>query len=283
MRPSPRLLALALAALPGCVVDNPAFDEATNAATATSTSASTQGSISGEATSASGSSDASMGASMTATTTSPTSTPTMSTTADPSTSISSTTSTTATTGGADPGVYDIPAALGTCVFLATQEEPSHGPPAQCTADADAINNRGLIGLMMLDVSVDNAAGKKRPAHPFLRFDVPEEYAGLTVASVELHVQVADNVIFLPQTGEVWLTAPFDALSLESSAPERTLLLAGDQGEVLANDWVVWELPAAQISPSGGVYLSLVPTHDKGVMLRGATTDPGPPFLRLTLE
>ncbi|MCA9657612.1 MAG: hypothetical protein KC486_04665 [Myxococcales bacterium] len=273
MHASPPLQALALAAISGCVVDNPAFDEATTTA---SQGASSQSSTSAEATSASATSDASTGAETTGAETSLTGDPT--TTADPSASTTST-----TTGGAEPGVYDIPAAIGTCVFLATQEVPNHGPPAECTADADAINNSGLAGLMMIDVNVNNAAGKQRPAHPFLRFDVPAALAGLTLTAAELHVQVADNVTDLPQTGEVWLAAPFDAVSLESSAPERTLLLAGDQGEVFPNDWIVWQLPPGQLNVPGAVYIGLEPTHDKGVMLRGATTDPGPPLLRLTLE
>jgi len=282
MQAAPPLLASALtiATLTGCILDNPSFDE-TVGATSTSQSAPTSATSQGPGSSSSSSSSSSSIASSYPPTT--TSTTGLESTSSLPTTTSTSTADASTTIADLPRIHNIPAELATCVFLPTPEEPSHGPPAQCSGDADAINNSDLQDLMMVDVSVNNLAGKKRPAHPFLRFNIPPELANLTVVAAELHVQVADNVTFLPQTGEVWRSDPFDAVSLETVAPEHTLLLAADQGEVLPNDWIIWTLPPDQIALDGGVFLGLKPTHDKGVILRGATTDPGPPFLRLTIE
>ncbi len=186
-------------------------------------------------------------------------------------------------GGALPGVYEVPASIGTCVFVANDVHPFHGGPDECSGDADAINNTELAGLMMVDVQVNDAAGQTRPAVPVLRFDIPGELAGLTVAAVTLHVQVSDGVTSLPQSGEVWQSEPFDAMSLTMSAPALSTFVAPDKGEVQPDDWLAWELAPGLISAGAPLHLALKPTHDKGVILRGATTAESAPYLTLEMQ
>lgn len=186
-------------------------------------------------------------------------------------------------GGAKPGTYEVPASIGTCVFVGVMDYPAHGGPDECRGDADSINNSALGGLMMLDVQVDDNAGMSRPAHPYLRFDVPAEFAGLKVTAATLHVQVADNVTDLPQSGELWWSEPFDEAVLKSEAPKLVALIAADKGEVQPDEWLTWSLPPHQVLAGQPLFFGLRPTNNKGVMLRGGTTMPGFPYLELDLQ
>ena len=186
-------------------------------------------------------------------------------------------------GGGAPGTYDVPAVIGTCVFPAVDAAPTHGGPDECSGDADAINNTELDGLMMVDVQVNDTAGMTRPAVPYLRFDVPEGLAGLTVVFATLHVQVSDGVTFLPQSGELWLSANFTAETLESEAPALVELIAADMGEVQPDDWLAWPIEPGLVAPGQPLHLALKPTHDKGVILRGANTAFGAPYLTIEVE
>ncbi len=186
-------------------------------------------------------------------------------------------------GGAKPGTYEVPASIGTCVFVGVMDYPVHGGPDECRGDADSINNSALGGLMMIDVKVDDAAGMSRPAHPYLRFDVPAEFAGLKVTAATLHVQVADNVTDLPQSGELWWSEPFDAADLKVQAPKLVALIAADKGEVQPDEWLQWSIAPEQVMAGEPLFFGLRPTHDKGVMLRGGTTMPGFPYLELELQ
>jgi len=185
--------------------------------------------------------------------------------------------------GGSPGTYDVPAAIGTCVFRAVDATPLHGGPDECSGDADAINATDLDGLMMVDVYVNNMAGMTRPAIPYLRFDLPDALVGLTVVSATLHVQVADGVTDLPQSGELWLSAAFTAETLEIEAPTLLELIADDMGEVQPDDWLTWPIDPALVALDEPLHLALNPTHDKGVILRGATTADSAPYLTLEVE
>jgi hypothetical protein len=185
--------------------------------------------------------------------------------------------------GGSPATHDVLATIGTCVFPAIDLVPDHGGPDECSADADKINNTVLEGLMMVDVHVNNLSGKTRPAVPYLRFDFPEALIGLTLVSATLHVQVADGVTDLPQSGELWLSAGFTEQTLESTAPELIERIADDMGEVQPDDWLTWPIDPALIGLSKPLHLALKPTHDKGVILRGATTADSAPYLTIEVE
>lgn len=187
------------------------------------------------------------------------------------------------TDGASPGIYDVPAAIGTCVFVAVEDYPFHGGPDECSGDANAINATALGGLMMVDIQVNDGPGQTRPAVPYLRFDVPKELAGLTLLSATLHVQVADGVTDLPQSGTVWLSVPFSDETLKTVAPTLVESIAADKGEVQPDEWLSWQIDPGLITLGQPLHLALKPTHDKGVILRGATTAPGAPHLTLEVE
>ncbi len=185
--------------------------------------------------------------------------------------------------GGSPGTYDVPAAIGTCVFPAVDATPLHGGPDECSGDADAINATDLDGLMMVDVYVNNMAGMTRPAVPYLRFDLPDALVGLTVVSATLHVQVADGVTDLPQSGELWLSAAFTAETLEIEAPTLVEFIAADIGEVQPDAWLTWPIDPGLVALDEPLHLALNPTHDKGVILRGATTADSAPYLTIEVE
>ncbi len=189
----------------------------------------------------------------------------------------------ASSGDVVPGIYDIPATIGTCVFAAVAENPLHGGPDECSGDADAINDTRLGGLMMVDVFVDDVPGGNRPAVPYMRFDLPKELVGLTVVHVTLHVQVADGVTNLPQSGELWLSAPFSEDSLKAEDPTLVEYIAADKGEVQPDEWLSWQLDPGLVVLGEPLHLALKPTHNKGVILRGASTAAGAPYLTLEVE
>jgi len=203
------------------------------------------------------------------------------------TTSAATTGDASTTGGAtsglEAGVYTVPAVIGTCVFAANPGYPQHAGPLECSGEADAINDTELEGLMMLDVEVVDIPGQGRPARPYLRFDIPPEFAGADLVAVTLFVQVADGVTDLPQSGEVWLSEPFVAADLDTTAPTLTKMIAPDQGEVQPDQWITWQLSPALLQPGSPLHLALEPVDNKGVMLRGASTDPGAPYLELTVQ
>lgn len=192
-------------------------------------------------------------------------------------------STSGGSSGPSPKELFVPATIGTCVFPAAPAHPIHGGPDECSGDADMINNTTLTGLMMVDIQVNDTAGKSRPGVPVLRFEVPAEgLETLTLVSATLHVQVSDGVTFLPQSGEVWRVSPFTIDSLKVEAPNLVEFLAADMGEVQPDEVLTWDLAPAVIMLGQPLFVALKPTHDKGVILRGSTT-PGAPYLSLVFE
>lgn len=188
------------------------------------------------------------------------------------------------TSGAQPGEYEVQPTVATCVMLAAGPAPFAGP-AVCSANASNQNATTLTGLMMIDTGVMNLDGMNRPAHSYLRFDVPAELSGLTVASATLTIQVADGPDDLPngpQSGVLVRTDLFDAGSLEGAAPATFETLAGDQGFVDTNETVTWSIPTHLVVPGQPLLLGLLPTANEGVIYRGATT-PGAPVLRLVMQ
>ena len=139
--------------------------------------------------------------------------------------------------------------------------------------------------MAIDTEVKNLDGQSRPSHSFIRFDIPAELAGLTVASATLRVQVADGLGDLangPQSGELVLTGPFDVDSLNAAAPPSLQPLAGDMGWVDIGQWVTWAVPLDLVVPGQPLFLGLLPTANDGVFYRGAATRPGAPVLDLSM-
>ena len=286
------LLVLLAAAPVACLGLNPAFDgnaddagaSAASGASAAETSAAPTGSTTATATASTGAPGSTSDASTSgvqATTSDGSSAAATTTMQSPDMGAGSTSS--GSTGDVISGMFELPAVVGACVFVGIGGAPEHGGPGECSLDADTINDTALTGLMMVDVEVKNMAGKMRPARPYLRFDIPDKYAGATVTAATLYVQVADGVTMLPQSGELWLTEPFAAADLDVKAPTLTQLLVPDHGEVQPDQWIAWVLPPALVEPGESLYLALQPTHDKGVMLRGASTEPGAPYLEVTLQ
>lgn len=190
-----------------------------------------------------------------------------------------------TTGGPAPGTYTVAPTLATCVFLAAGPAPYAGP-ATCSQNATSQNGTALQGLMMIDVETKNLDGDGRPAVSFLRFDVPGDLAGLTVAAATLRVQVADGPDDFPngpQSGVLRLAAPFDAASLDVGAPAEMATLANDMGFVGTNEWIAWSIDPGLVAAGQPLFLALDPTDDDGVFYRGATTTPGAPYLELEMQ
>ena len=189
-----------------------------------------------------------------------------------------------TSGGPAPGMVSVPAAVATCVLLPAGPAPYAGP-ATCSGNATAQNGTALTGLMMIDTMVKNDGGANRRAEAYLRFDIPGEYAGLTVAAATLTVQVADGPDDVPggPGGVLVLTEAFDGGTLSVGAPAQVMQLVGDIGDVTASQLVMWSIPTALVVPGQPLFLGLLPTGNDGTMYRGATTDPGPPVLELVLQ
>lgn len=271
------LLATPCAALAsGCLYLNPAYDSpATGSAASTGSSA---GEVSGDGVTTTG---VTTGGSTVASSSGEATTQGPTTTAPGSGS--ETTTTTTGTDGTAPGVYTVAPTVATCVLVATPNVP-HGGPALCSANADVQNGTELTGLMMIDIAVNLGDGMGRPARSYIRFDVPAEFAGLTVAAATLHVRVADGPPpELPQSGELVLTAGFDGASLELEAPATVLALHPDMGDVVPSQWLHWSIPPEHVLAGAPLTLGLLPTDDFGVELCGAATEGCAPYLELELQ
>ncbi len=230
------------------------------------------GETSGVATSASSTTTATDATTDTTTTTSTTTDATADATTDPTT----------TGGGVPPGIYAVDPTIATCVLL--NNGNGYGGPPVCTANADAQNDTALKGLMQLDTSVVNLDGKGRRAEAYLRFDIPPEYAEMTIAGATLYAQIADGRGELPHGpgGILIATAAFDDDTLASGPPAPEGQLAPAKGYLNANQSTSWALPAELIVPGQGLFLGLQPTDGDGTIYRGKTT-PGAPYLELVLQ
>lgn len=281
--------ALGLAA--GCIFANPNFDRAS--ATEGGDASSTDGATSMTAsTTSSTASTSSSHSSTTSTSQASTSEASASATTDASTSgdpgssgaestSDGSSSSGSTSGGVEPGTYAVPASIATCVLF--DNGSGYGPPSTCSANADALNGGSLVGLMEIDNEVSSGNGLGRRAESFLRFDIPAEYMGNTVASATLHVQVADSMAAAGnQDGTLYRASGFDEVSLQVVAPTVVEVLVANTGVVTPNEVRMWSIPTTLIVPGGPLYLGLSPVNTYGTVYRGATT-PGSPTLELVLQ
>lgn len=258
---------------PGYGVDDAASTGASTGATNVSGDASTQP-VTGGATSGAGTDG---GSTSGGSTSGATGSSGATTTDDPSVGGTSTT-------GVAPGEYAIQSTVAACVLLPAGQAPFAGS-AVCSANASQQNATALTGLLMVDTSVVNLDGMGRPAHSYLRFDVPAEFGGATIVSATLELQVADGQDDLPngpQSGVLVLTDVFDAASLESAAPPPLQMLADDKGYVGIDEVITWSIIPALVQPGQPLLLGLLPTNDNGIFYRGPT-NPGAPLLRLVLQ
>jgi len=185
--------------------------------------------------------------------------------------------------GLSPGTYDVSPTIATCIFLPGMGQPL-GVPSICTANATTQNETALQGLMYIDTEVMALDGAGRRAESFIRFDIPPEYAGLTVVAATLHVQVADgDSADGPQRGELYRSAPFDEDSLKLEGPATPQKLADDQGVANKDAWIDWSIPVGLVVAGSPVYLGLLPVNNDGVLYRGEETEPGSPYLTVVLE
>lgn len=285
-------LLLGWVASSACLLKNPDFgvdDATTTAATTAVTTAAASGSAgastapgTGGATTGAGSDAGS--ASDAGTTAATAATSTSAETGVDSSGAAATGGDTTSTTGAPPGEYALQPTVAACVMLPADNAPFAGP-AVCSANATAQNGTALSGLIMIDTSVVNLDGAGRPAHSYLRFDVPENFGGATIVSATLRVQVADGPDDLPngpQSGVLVRTEAFDAATLAASWPQTIETLAGDQGFVATDQIVTWSIDTALVQPGQPLLLGLLPTDTDGVFYRGATT-PGAPVLTVVLQ
>jgi hypothetical protein len=143
--------------------------------------------------------------------------------ADTSTSSSTTSSSTGEGGGGDGGG---PTAAGG----STSESSSSGTPtetleivavqADCTdtedPDADACDEAAAEAAFTIDA---DAMGFNLEWIGYLRFEPGDELAGKTVESVRLRLVVAsEERSDSDDSGEIWLSAPFDREDLNDGAP-----------------------------------------------------------------
>jgi hypothetical protein len=279
-----------------CLVTNPSYSngESDDAATTALSSGDTTGDTTADNTSvATTSGDDSEGAttqgtgstgvtgSGTTETTGPTTTD--GATTDPSTTDGATTD--PSTTGADPGEYILTPTLVACVFFANQNA-GHGAPQVCEANADQQNGPSLTGLIQIDNAVNYSGGQGRRAESYFIFPIPDDFAGLTVTAAELFVRAADISFPKPTTGELWRAEPFNETDLAQGHPTADTKLVADLGPHMANQWVQWSIPADQLSiikAGEPLHLALRPTGNDGLFYRGATTQNGPPYLKIILE
>lgn len=276
---------LMLVASSACLLRNPDFgaDSDATADTPTATTAATTGTASGsgDASTLPGTGGATTGSGTDGGSASATSA--ASATTGIGTSGEATTGDGTTAPGVPPGTYEIQPTVAACVLL--PYGAPHAGPSVCSANATQQNGTALTGLLMIDTSVMSLDGMGRPAHTYLRFDVPAEFSGATIVSATLTLQVADGPDDYPngpQSGVLILTEAFDAASLESSAPQLQVTLADDKGFVGTNEVVTWSLDLPFVQPGQPLYLGLLPTDDDGVFYRGAT-NPGAPVLTLVVQ
>ena len=135
--------------------------------------------------------------------------------------------------------------------------------------------------MLLDSAVSYNGGGERPAHVFLRFDVPAALADKEVASVSLALQVDDSLAASSRVaGSVHQSPDFDLVALEFTAPELGAALAVSEDVPQAGSVVTWELDPSLVVPGAPLFLRIAPESDDGVLYLGGDA---PPELRPRLR
>jgi len=137
-------------------------------------------------------------------------------------------------------------------------------------------------MMMIDTKVSYDDGQDRRAESYLRFDIPPEYAELTIAEVTLNVQNG-NTYSGDEAGRLVRTEAFTESSLQTEAPAQLGELAPPKGPINVSEWMPWDIPPEHVIPGEPLSLGLLPTDDFGVFYRGKDTNPGSPYLRVVLE
>lgn len=278
----------ALAGMGGCLLLNPAFDPGDSTATGGASSAGSTDSTGAAATgalpttSADGTTSGAAATGAEGTTSGAAATESGGSSGSTTTSSGATTSPDATTDTSTTGMpvaLRVDASIATCVLAAKDGVP-HGDPATCTAIAVQLSD-GYAGVMMVDTQVTSLDGMSRPAHSYLRFEIPE-LAG-PVALATLHVQMAPQVTELKQTGQLARTEPFDDTTLTTASPLPVEPLALDMGPVTPNQWLSWNIPVGLIQANTPLYLGLLPSNTFGVELRGKASPDGTPYLELQVQ
>lgn len=179
----------------------------------------------------------------------------------------------------EPGSVEVPATLASCALLSAGPA-LHAGPTICEAIAD-IQGAKPSGLMLLDSAVSYNGGGERPAHVFLRFDVPAALADKEVASVSLALQVDDSLAASSRVaGSVHQSPDFDLVALEFTAPELGAALAVSEDVPQAGSVVTWELDPSLVVPGAPLFLRIAPESDDGVLYLGGDA---PPELRPRLR
>ena len=155
-------------------------------------------------------------------------------------------STTSTTGGG-PGQQTYPATIARCVSPVTPD------PNSCELAQGG-------GIMAVDTA--NSDLNDEPTHGYLRFDLDSSFAGRTITSARLEIQVKEGDS--TQSGELYEVAPFALSTLMGDVPDQMDQIARDQGPLVAGDTSVWALPEGLIQPEGRVHLGLFPLVTDGV-------------------
>lgn len=178
-----------------------------------------------------------------------------------------TSTTDATTDASEPGTVELPATLATCALLTAGPAP-HAGPSVCEAIAD-VQGEEATGLMLLDAAVSFNGGGERPAHVFLRFDVPAELGERPLVAATLTMLVDDSLAASGlYAGSVHASDPFDLASLEFAAPAQGAPLADSSDLPLTNSVVAWSLDPALLTPGAALHLRLAPQDDDGVLYLG---------------
>ncbi len=182
-------------------------------------------------------------------------------------------------GDGEPGSLEVPATLASCALLSAGPA-LHAGPTICEAIAD-IQGAKPTGLMLLDSAVSYNGGGERPAHVFLRFDVPAALADKELVAVSLALQVDDSLAASSRAaGSVHLSADFDLVALEFTAPALGVPLAVSEDVPQAGSVVSWEIDPSLVVPGAALFLRIAPDSDDGVLYLGGAA---PPELRPRLR
>jgi hypothetical protein len=147
-------------------------------------------------------------------------------------------------------VTDLAASVAECLNLAQ----SGATTAACAA------------IFPDELFIDNEySGDLEPYHAFLRFELGDQPAPTSVASLVLTAVVTTDGSS-DASGEIWRTHPFTFADLQAGDPGNvgTQPIAAAVGAVASGQVVQWSLPASAIHDDGNLYLSIRPTSTDGV-------------------
>ncbi len=190
------------------------------------------------------------------------------TTSDGTTS-EGTTSEGTTTGGVQPGTYDLPPSVSTCVLLQYQQAPYSKQACLASADEQVPGENDLV---IVDTAVGMGMGMNRRAEAFFQFMIPADYENATISSATLRIRTPQTpYVPAPEGGQLVLTGAYSEASLETNVPAALQNIGPKKGEIPNQPvWIEWSVPPELLVSGQPLHLALMPTNQFGVFYRRNT-------------